>query len=274
MFEVLSVSLALIGSSIAGICDLKTTEIPDWASLGMIVLGLLISGVQSVVHWNYIYILRSASVGAGFFTFGFLMYLAGQWGGGDAKVLAGIGALVPSLPSFATAGSLFPFPLTFLVNLFLIGAAYIIFYALGFAFLHKEILEDLWMELKQDYRTIVLLPLLPVFVLIFLALYVGGGDYLYSFLILVPGIFALLILLRFLRVIEEKGFKTRIDTEDLKSGDMLANPVKEIDMSPESGDDLKEISMILCSIWILPVIMALVKFTGNIYFYLDRKSVV
>lgn len=269
MLEYLSFFVGLFGSSIAGAYDLKTTEIPDWTSVGMIGAGLLINMVRSLIEWTPEHILMSASVASAFFTFGFVLYLAGQWGGGDVKVLAGLGALLPAAPSFAAVEVLLPFPFVLVLNLFLFGAAYMIIYGLAYALLKADVASSFIDEIKEGKRRIALITALPVALSILTFLQSGVSYYSKLMIALIPLTFGLLILTRFLKVIEDEGFVEEIKTEDLEEGDMLAEPAEEIDSDEEQDSDMRDTAALLTSFFVVPAAMVFVGFTGNIYFYIS-----
>ena len=110
LIESILLFTAFLGSSIAGIIDLKTTEIPDEIPYIMMGIGILGNSIKSYIFWSYTPIMLSIIFGLLFLGFGFILYYTGQWGGGDAKILSAIGFL---LPQFSSNRSLFPFPLSF-----------------------------------------------------------------------------------------------------------------------------------------------------------------
>lgn len=148
MLEFIPFAIALIGSSIAAAWDLKTTEIPDEISYIMIAAALLIYGMQSLLAWDYWPLLSSCIVGLSFLGFGFVMYYFGQWGGGDAKVLAAIGFLLPTAPAFLKFTFFFPFPISYIINVFLVGAAYMLAYAVAIAAMNEKVMH----EFKRDVK--------------------------------------------------------------------------------------------------------------------------
>ncbi len=269
MFPYIAVGIALGGSALAGIYDLKTTEIPDEISLGMVAAGLVLNLIWSLFEWNPIYIFQSAAVGSIFFTFGLIMYLGGQWGGGDAKVLTGIGALVPSLPIFATADLFFPFSITLVVNTFLVGALYMIIYAVAFSIPKKNVTRDFKQSVrKHKYRILALsaIPLIPAFLHY---IYIGADIHMVYMLSFVP-LFALIyMLMKFLKAVEEVGFTKEIDTDSLQPGDMLADELEEVDFNHNPVEELKGLSSFLLAFTVLPVVMYLFGATGSIYFYMS-----
>jgi Flp pilus assembly protein protease CpaA len=86
--------LAFFGVVLATIQDLKTREVPDSLSSGMIVLGFAMALVRWALGDGWGVVVNSA-LGFGFgYGIGALLYFSRQWGGGDAKLLAGFGALL------------------------------------------------------------------------------------------------------------------------------------------------------------------------------------
>jgi Flp pilus assembly protein protease CpaA len=86
--------LAFIGIVLATIQDLKTREVPDSLSSGLIVLGFALALVRFAFGDGWGVVVNSA-LGFGFgYGIGALLYFLRQWGGGDAKLLAGFGALL------------------------------------------------------------------------------------------------------------------------------------------------------------------------------------
>ncbi|ACX71972.1 Peptidase A24B, FlaK domain protein [Methanocaldococcus vulcanius M7] len=115
--------IGLVGLIIASICDLKDREINDCIWIFITIFGFLYWGYFSFLMHNFIYIGYSV---VGFlicFAIGYIMFLFGV-GGGDGKLLMGLGALIPKykMPIFTPFGnllniSLIPsFPLMVLIN--------------------------------------------------------------------------------------------------------------------------------------------------------------
>ena len=92
----------------------------------MIALGIAIGAITSVISWT-IWPLLSAIGGliVGYLV-GAFMYYTGQWGGGDAKMLMGLGALQGVAiigPSSLWNGN-FPLFFTIIITIFISGAIY------------------------------------------------------------------------------------------------------------------------------------------------------
>lgn len=226
MFETISFLVALIGSSISSVYDLKTTEIPDIIPHSMMVIGITINLIQSIILWNYYPILASLIAGLGLLGFGFLMYFLGQWGGGDAKILAAMGFL---LPTFKSVKLNLPFPLTYTLNVFVIGAAYMLLYAFLLSLKNKKIWREFFKDLKASSSVLLLASttlFLSFLVLNSLILYYLNLtlDFLFIFKnSLLPLFLTMIVFIiwKFGKAVEETGMKKRIPISKLKVGDVL-----------------------------------------------------
>ncbi|MBT3262146.1 prepilin peptidase [Candidatus Woesearchaeota archaeon] len=119
LFEI----IAVIVLTIATYTDIKEREVSDWLSWGFVIFALVLRGVMSITQNSYLPILKGL-VGFGlFFGVGYLLYRLNQWGGADAKILGGLGAL---FGIWIVGG----FMINFVVNLLLVGAAYGLIYGL------------------------------------------------------------------------------------------------------------------------------------------------
>ncbi len=272
MFPYLGFSIALVGSTVAGIMDLKTTEIPDEVSLGMVFSGLLLHLMWSVVERNPIYIFSSAAVGSVFFTFSLLMYLGGQWGGGDAKVLTGLGTLLPSAPIFASPDLVVPFSLVLVLNIFFVGAAYMLVYSVGLTVIKRKVWKDFLQKVRKKWKKNIIMSLIPIILILFLTVITGWGPHIIPLILLIPTILLLLLLSKFLKSVEEIGFMKEVDTESLRPGDMLSEEIEEIDSTHDPIEELGYISKLLTSFALLPVSMYILGASESIYFLMSLPA--
>jgi len=169
----------------------------------------------------------SMIIGLGFLGFGFIMYFAGQWGGGDAKILSAIGFLLPSLPPEIKVNFFFPFPLSFFFNVFLVGAIYIILYALAMSIKNKKIWPMFFNSLKASAKIIVvfssaLILFFTVFGIIFVRYYpiLLVKDAVLFTVVIASSFIGLFILWKFVKAVEDVGFKKKIPISELKVGDV------------------------------------------------------
>ena len=227
MLEILLFVFALIGSIAAGLYDLKTTEIPDEIPYAMMAVGIIGNLIKTYLVWSYWPFLLSMITGLSFLGFGFLMYYLGQWGGGDAKILSAIGFLVPVVPPQIKVSLMFPFPVGFFFNVFLVGAVYMIVYAIVLSFINRDIWSVFIEGLKANAKIFTTLNLAVmtflIFFVAFLAKYYGlfpvNDMMMFGFAIFLVSM-GLFILWKFVKTVEEVGFKKRIPMSQLKVGDV------------------------------------------------------
>ena len=83
---ILPVGLLLIATW----CDLRTREIPDWISVALVLVGITAAGFGwGGVRWWMV--LSGLLLG---FLIGLALFHFARFGGGDAKLIAGIGAIL------------------------------------------------------------------------------------------------------------------------------------------------------------------------------------
>jgi Flp pilus assembly protein protease CpaA len=120
--EFLLLATAFAALAVASYTDIRTREVPDWVSYGLVAagLGLRLVWSASIASWAP---LASGVLGlAAFLALAYALFYLGQWGGGDSKLLMGMGAVLGLEPSVRgiVNGPL----LGFLVNMLVVGAAY------------------------------------------------------------------------------------------------------------------------------------------------------
>ncbi|MBI2575915.1 prepilin peptidase [Candidatus Woesearchaeota archaeon] len=118
--ELILYALVFACLCVATYTDLKTREVPDWLSYGMVFSGVGLNLLAAIVYRDYTIIARSLLGLGAFFAFAALMFYSGQWGGGDSKVLMGMGAML----GLDWHLSEFPFMFNFFVNVLVVGALY------------------------------------------------------------------------------------------------------------------------------------------------------
>jgi len=241
MLQLLAFVVALAGSTLGALWDLRTTEIPDEIPYGMAAIALLLYGYQSYMEWSVWPLAWSVAVGAAFFGFGFLMYRLGQWGGGDAKLLAAVGCLLPSistLPSelysaginvFHSTRMLFPFPLSYFFNVFFVGAAYMMLYAFAVAARNRGVFAAFVGDVKASSRVFLAIAaaLFIAFTAINLTLYrnfglhIDSASMLSSSMMPVFAAACIFLVWKFARAVESVGFRRAVPVGRLRVGDVL-----------------------------------------------------
>lgn len=221
MFEVIKVAVALAGSSICGLYDLKTTNMLDWLAIAMIIIGFGIHATESFVTASFEPLVAWLIVVGSFFLFSIFMYYAGYWGGGDGELLMAIGSLLP----MGMYGSML-FSLNFFINTFLVGGVYSIAYAIIIAAKNNKIKKTFFANLKGDIAPIFLLAL-STFSILFLFFYFFLGQILFPVIISFL-LFSMLVLYRLAKIVEKEGFYKRIAASQLREGDMIGEDLPKL----------------------------------------------
>lgn len=86
--------VALAGLAAATYSDLRTREVPDWLNYGLIIAGIGLRLIWAAASLDAMILVEGFLGLALFFLVASLMYYGGQWGGGDAKMLMGLGCLM------------------------------------------------------------------------------------------------------------------------------------------------------------------------------------
>ena len=215
MIDVILIILTLAALLIASYSDLQIREVPDWLSYGLIAaaLGIRLTAIPFLggkVFW-------SGLLGLAFcFGLAYLFYYTDQWGGGDSKLLMGMGAVIG-----------LPWPLS-LVNLQLLW----FFIAL---LLFGAIYGLLWMAYLAIRRRQQFIPACIItlkgstnlhFTMWSVAVVVGllsvWQPLLWIIVLFIISIFYLYI---FITSVEQSCFFRKIPVQNLTEGDWLAEDV-------------------------------------------------
>ncbi len=229
---------------IAGYFDLKTGEIPDEVSFGLVFLSLVISGGYSVLKGDYSFLLTSVSFGIVYFFLGYVPFRLGQWGGGDLKLLSGIGCVVGFLGGIGYLGDgIIPYYLFYFVNMGIIAFPYAIVYAFVFSFRIREVIfQELRDYLnKKRYTLLFIISFIPSSLAFLLKLKILGLVYLTLPLFVLASLY--------LKAFEKAALRETVNTDKLQEGDVLAENLvydgriiaSKRDMEGLTTEQLKEI---------------------------------
>ena len=90
VINIIITTALLIGSY----TDIKKREVPDWLNYSLIFSGLGLRLMYSLATFDYSYLAFGLFGLAVMLIFALFMFYTGQWGGGDSKMLMGLGALI------------------------------------------------------------------------------------------------------------------------------------------------------------------------------------
>ena len=85
--------LCLLLLTLAAVIDLVTREIPDWIPVAVVMM-VLVSAVSDIADLRWWMIVSGTALGLGM---GWLMFRWAHFGGGDAKLIAAVGAVLGPL---------------------------------------------------------------------------------------------------------------------------------------------------------------------------------
>ncbi len=222
--------IALIALAIASYTDIKTLEVPDWLSYSLIAIGLIGNLLFSIYYSDSIYIIRSLLGLVISVILGLIMFYTGQWGGGDSKVLFGIGAIIGINYPFTIDFLFTDFFFKFIINMLFAGAVYGIIWITVMAVKNRKFLFKTLKKSFQDNKFKRIRLITGLISIIFLA-----SIYFLPFLdskskiissILVIILYFMNYLFVFVRAVEKVSMIKMIDPEKLTEGDWIVDEIK------------------------------------------------
>ena len=224
--------IGLVALLIGSFTDLKKREVPDWLNYGLIFTGLGLSLLFSIIYLDF-WILLSSIIGlAAMFGLGSLMFYTGQWGGGDSKMIMGIGALIGipiSWPLGEIMSSLeqnIPFLFGFILYTFIAGAVYGLGWSIGLAIRHRKgFVAELkfLLDSKRSIKRKIVKAMFIFLILISLILFISAK---YIILKILPLGLSLMVILAyylyfFIKAIEISSMIQHVEPEELTEGDWI-----------------------------------------------------
>lgn len=148
--------------AVAAYVDMRILEVPDWLNYSGIGIGIGIHLIFSAQLWSWKPIVSSLAGFAIGFAIACIMYYTGQWGGGDAKLLMALGALIGFQPDKLAFGA------SYLVNLLIVGGAWGLLWSTGLAIGNAKRFWKTFMALrhKPGYARLRIMSLITAAVLI------------------------------------------------------------------------------------------------------------
>jgi len=157
IFDYMLIANLLFFLGIIAYEDLKTSLISDKYPLGMSVIALIIYLLKLAFYHDYSYLLNCFVGGIIFLLVGYAMYYLGQWGEGDALVLA---ATIFSFPKFYFLELHIPtysyFWFTFFINLSFVGVFYSLAYTLWCSFKKPTFYVSLWKQMARYVHYLII----------------------------------------------------------------------------------------------------------------------
>jgi Flp pilus assembly protein protease CpaA len=198
--------------------DFKVREVPDWLNYSLIFIGFGLRLIFSAVYHDTSYILEGIMGFAAFFIIALVMFYAGQWGGGDSKMVMGLGALLGLELSIDT------FMLGFIINIVIFGAIFGLFFsmyltAVNFRKFRKEFSKR-FSQKKKEKWLVWLGTLAMLIVSIFIPFYLKVPLVVLAGLLLIS-FYAFI----YLKSVEASSMIKWVEPKDLTEGDWVVADV-------------------------------------------------
>lgn len=246
--DIILIILALLALIFATITDLKVKEVPDWLSYSLIFSAFSIRLIASITYTNYLYFLYAILGFAAMFLLGTVFYYSKQWGGGDTKLLIGLGVVFATKPFF-TPETKFPFLAILLFNILIIGAFYGLFWTFILIAKHWDRFKIRFKVKLRDEKVKLVEKIIAAVIIVNILLIFTLQDNFTRFTIIILN--GLLIIYLYLwiavKAIETLSMYKKISPEKLVEGDWVAKNVykrKELIYERNSGISKEDIQKI------------------------------
>jgi len=200
----LLIVIAAIWLAAASFTDLKKREVSDWLSFSLIAIALAIRSAESIIQKNPAPILTGIIGFFIFFAIAILMYYGKLFAGGDVKLLAALGSVIPSM--------------AFLSNILVAGSVYGLAYSV---FLALANFKGFYSEIRKN-RRLFLMSLIPS--LLLLMTYVFTSNI--FILLLLISVFSITLIFIFVNSVEKSCLIRKVRPIKLTEGDWLFKDVK------------------------------------------------
>jgi Flp pilus assembly protein protease CpaA len=217
IFIIISLALLALGTY----TDIKTREVPDWLNYSAIFVGFGLRILYSAAYWDYHYILEGVLGFAVFFAIAYFMFYAGQWGGGDAKMIMGLGALL------GLSLDVNHFTVSFIVNVIIIGAIYGLLYSFALIFKNWKGFKKQFVLIitSRDVRRAKRAILITVAALIIISYFVVNTYVRIIALVIILFLIVMLYLWILIKSVENSAMIKNVPVKDVTEGDWIASDV-------------------------------------------------
>ena len=212
----------LIGS----ITDLRKREVPDYVSYGLIFAAFASATLYAIVAWDYrplVQTIMGFLIGMGI---AYAMFYLGQWGGGDSKLIMGLGAII-GFNAFALFGDYNYWLLILLINIIIVGAVYGLFWSAYLALSHRAQFKKALLAISRKRNILIMrrIALGALVILLALTILVVPEEYKLFLFIIIAAAFFIFYLWIFVKVIEQGCMVKTIPIAKLTEGDWIYTDV-------------------------------------------------
>lgn len=209
--------LGLIWVAAASICDIRKREVPNWLNFSLILFALAFRYFYGVLN-EFDYFLYGFLGFAFFFALAHLFYYGKVFAGGDAKLLMGLGVVLPMFSDYLVN---FQMMLYFVLMFMIVGSVYGLFYSFVLVSLNvrrfaAEFREQFWKKLPLFYISLFFVVASLIF-----TLYAGGISWLLPVVLLfLPFLYV------YAKSVEEACMVAALLPREVTEGDWLYEPLR------------------------------------------------
>ncbi|MFC1752334.1 prepilin peptidase [Thermoproteota archaeon] len=216
-FAIIIVLVLLIGSY----TDIKTREVPDWVNYAFIVTALGVRVIWSAASYDWVYIAEGVLGLLACVALAYAMFYAGQWGGGDAKMIMGLGAMI-GLDLHINS-----FLLGFVINTFIVGAVYALLFSVYLAIKNRDKFKKEFKKLFYTRKVMMMrkMIIISAAIMLIVIFFVNINEIKAIMLALVILYVATFYLWIFVRIIERSSMYKKVTPDKLTEGDWIAKDV-------------------------------------------------
>ena len=231
--------IAAVGTAVAGLWDLFTTEIPDELSVIVIASSLFYWFIYGTMFGNFIPLLASLTIGSAILGIGWLLYVKGKWGGADAFIMASIFYAIPMYPMLTVINEMLPlFFFNYIINLLVVSLAYMILYTIVIGIKNRVVFTYFNEDIKKKWKIVVSIPV-ALTALMSIAVFASTSIF------VIPweagiAVFFLMLFYRYAVIIETKHFTRSIPVSKLKKGDVLFRNKMWIGITKSELEEIKK----------------------------------
>jgi len=209
--------IAFIWIVFATVQDIKVREVANWLNFSLIAIFLFYRAFYSYETSNvHFFLVGLLGIGI-FYLFSQALYYGRVFGGGDAKLLIGLGGIIPFNGYFET----FLFGLFVIISLLIIGALYTLIYSLFLVKNNKSKFKARFSYFVKELNWKVYI--IAISAAFFILWY--GISFYYALCISIL-FFILLLLYTYLRAVDEACMIKLVNVNNLRVGDWLAEKVR------------------------------------------------
>jgi len=226
MLEFIVYVVIIVALIAASVNDIKTREVPDWLSYSLIAIGFAVRLIFSLIYSEPVYILEGLFGFGVFLGLSLLLFYAGMWGGGDSKLLMGLGAML----GLSYTNVLESFIVIFFIMMMFAGSIYGLIWSMMLALSHKKKFVRMFKAIFHHEKIHVFRRVLAVFLVAALILYLltfqSYNPYLnMAYVLLLFLVLLIFYLWIFSKAVEMACMYKWVKPAQLTEGDWIVNDV-------------------------------------------------